>query len=241
MLDIIIIIFIIIGILLGLKRGFTREVVEALGFIAVIVLAYLFKNPVSTFLLEKFPFFKFGVIKNIEIINIIFYEIIAFIICVIVLIIILKLLAKFTTLFEKFLNATVILGIPSKIAGAIVGGIYHFIITFVALYLLNIFLPNTDFLLKSKMKDPILNKTPILSSVIDKGAAVISEFNVLKEKYNDSSISEDEFNYQAVELFLKYKVVKPTTLENLIANKKINSFENCLELINKYKENNNGN
>ena len=44
-LDIGIIIFIIFGGILGLKRGFTKELVEALGFIVVIILAYFLKNP----------------------------------------------------------------------------------------------------------------------------------------------------------------------------------------------------
>ena len=43
-LDIIIIIFILFGAVLGFKRGFTKELVEAVGFIVVLIIAYLLKT-----------------------------------------------------------------------------------------------------------------------------------------------------------------------------------------------------
>ena len=80
-LDIGIIIFILFGAVLGLKRGFTKELVEAIGFIVVIVLAYFLKNPLSVLMYEFLPFFSFGLLKNVEIFNILIYEVIAFLIC----------------------------------------------------------------------------------------------------------------------------------------------------------------
>ena len=89
-LDIIIIIFILFGAVLGFKRGFTKELLKAVGFILVLVLAYFFKNPLSVFMYEHLPFFEFGILKNVEILNILIYEGIAFLICVVVLSIILS-------------------------------------------------------------------------------------------------------------------------------------------------------
>ena len=216
-LDIGILIFVLTGVVLGFKRGFTKELVKALGFIAVIVFAYFLKNPISVFLYEKLPFFKFGVFKNIEILNILLYEIIAFILCIVILSILLKVLLLATTLFEKILNATVILGIPSKLAGAVVGAVYNFIIAFLVVYILSISFFEHKFVIESKFRQPILDNTPLLSNLIDKTMDVFDEFVEIKDKYNDSSISEDEFNYQAIELFLKYDLVKASSLEKLIA------------------------
>ena len=92
--DIGIIIIILFGAVLGFKRGFTKELVKALGFIAVIVVAYFLKNPLSTILYENLPFFKFGLLKNMEILNILLYEAIAFIICIAVLSIVLSIILK---------------------------------------------------------------------------------------------------------------------------------------------------
>jgi len=240
LLDISIIIFVVYGAILGFKRGFTKEVVKALGFIAVIVVAYFLKNPISVFFYEKLQFFKFGLLKNMEILNILLYETLAFILCIIVLSLVLKVISMVSSILEKIFNATVILGIPSKIAGALVGCVYNFIISFLILYALTFTLLDNGIVANSKFRTPILNNTPVLSSLIDKSMNVIDEFMVLKDKYSDKSISENEFNYQAFDLFLRYKVVKPTTLEKLIENGKIESFEGCIELIAKYKEEQNG-
>lgn len=239
--DIGIIIILLFGAVLGFKRGFTKELVKALGFVAVIVVAYFVKNPLSILMYENLPFYSFGLLKNIEILNILVYEALAFIVCIIILSLALKLLLLATTLFEKILNATVILGVPSKIAGALVGVIYHYIIVFLVLYISSLIFIDNEYLLKSKYREPILNKTPLLSELIDSSVGVIDEFRILKDKYSDKSISENEFNYQAFDLFLKYNVVTPESLEKLIESGKVESFENCVELINKYKENTNGN
>lgn len=241
LLDIFIIIFIIFGFILGFKRGFTQEIVKALGFFAVIIISYFLKNPVSIFFYEKLPFLKFGLLKNLDVLNILFYETLAFIVCIIVLSLVLKIISAFSSLIEKIFNATIILGIPSKIAGALVGGLYNFIIVFLVLYALTFTLLDTKIVSESKYREPILNNTPILSNLIDKSMNVIDEFIVLKNKYTDKEVSENEFNYQALELFLKYKVVKPDTLEKLIETGKIDSFEGCIDLINSYKEAQNGN
>lgn len=239
-LDIGIIIFVLFGAVLGFKRGFTKELVKAVGFVAVIVVAYFLKNPLSVFLYEKLPFFKFGLFKSMEILNILLYETIAFIICIAVLAIILKMLLLATTLFEKILNATIILGIPSKLAGALVGLVYNFIFVFLILYVLSFTFIDNEIVYNSKFRQPILNKTPILSNLIDKSVDVIDEFIEVKNKYNDKEVSENEFNYQAFELFLKYDVITPETLEKLISDGKVDSFEGCIDLIKKYKEDQNG-
>ena len=107
-LDILIIIFILFGAVLGFKRGFTKEVVEAIGFVVVVIVAYFLKNPLSVIMYEYLPFFKFGLLKNIEILNILIYEALAFIICIIILSLVLKVLLMVTTIFEKIVNATII-------------------------------------------------------------------------------------------------------------------------------------
>ena len=233
-LDILIIIFILFGAVLGFKRGFTKEVVEALGFIAVVIVAYFLKNPLSVIMYEYLPFFKIGLLKNVEILNILVYEGLAFIICIILLSIVLKILLTITSIFEKIINATIILSIPSKIAGAIVGILYHYVFVFIVLYILSLTIFDVDFIDNSKYKDKILDKTPILSSLADKSVNVINEFIVLKDNYSDKEISETEFNYQAIELFLKYEIITPESLKKLIEEGKISTFDNYGDLIRTY-------
>lgn len=234
--DLIIIIFILFGAVLGFKRGFTKSLVSALGFIATIILAFLLKNPVSVMLYENLPFFKFGgVLKGVTVLNIALYEILAFVIVLGILNIVLKVLMLATSIFEKVLNATIILGIPSKILGAVVGLIEFFIISFAALYVLSLPVLNLDVLNESKLKGKILDNTPILSSFVDSSTKVIDEFASIKNKYNDNNSNAEQFNKEVLDLFLKYDVVKVESIDKLVEKDKL-QINNIEEILMKYRE-----
>ena len=159
--DIIIILLVLFGAFLGFKRGFTRELASFLGFIVVIVLAFLFKNPLSVFFYEHLPFFSFsGFFKGISILNILVYEIIAFLLLVFLFSIILKVVLLITGLFEKILSFTVILGIPSKILGMIVGALEFFVYGFIFLFVFSLPWFDVPEIKESKFRDDILNNTP---------------------------------------------------------------------------------
>lgn len=235
-LDIVIVVFVLAGLVVGFKRGFTRELVEALGFIGVIVFAYLLKNPVSTILYENLPFINIGILKRVEMLNILVYELIAFMAVAAILGIILKVTVMATTLFEKALEATIILSIPSKFAGAIVGVLYHFVFAFVVLYVLSLTCFNIEFINQSKLKDKIINNTPILSGLVGRSLNVINEFIELKEYSENNEVTKGEFQYKAMELFLKYDVITTESAQKLIDQGKITEFDSYKDLLNKYKE-----
>lgn len=234
--DLVIIIIILFGAIIGFKRGFTRSLVSAIGFIIIAILAFTLKNPISVFFYENLPFFKFGgIIKGVTVLNIAVYELLAFIAVFAILSIVLKVLMLATSIFEKVLNATIILGIPSKLAGAVVGALENFVIVFIVLYVLSLPLFSFNFLNESKMKDKILNNTPVLSSVVDNSMSVINEFASIKEKYNDNNRNAEEFNKEVLDLFLKYDVVKVSSIDKLVEKGKlqINNIEGVLL---KYRE-----
>lgn len=233
--DLVIVILIIFGALIGFKRGFTKELVNTVGFIAVLVLAYIFKNPISMFLFENLPFFKFGgAIKGVTVLNILLYEVIAFLVVLFVLIIIWKILMLATSIFEKILTMTIVLGIPSKLLGMVLGALKWCIISFIVVYVLSLPFFNMDLFQKSKFCNGVLKYTPILSSTVDKGVKVIEEFGSLKDKYKNTD-DANEFNLETLDLFLKYKVVKIDSVTKLAEmNKiKINGIESVIE---KYRE-----
>ena len=131
--DILIIVFILLGAFIGFRDGFTKALVNAVGVIIVTVIAYVLKNPVSEILMSFMPFFNFGGITSL---NIVLYEVIAFLLVFSVLMIILKIVAVTTGIFETFLKFTIVLGIPSKILGAVVGAIKNYILVFFASFML---------------------------------------------------------------------------------------------------------
>lgn len=234
--DLIIIILVVFGAVVGFKRGFTRSLVSALGFIVITVLAFFLKNPVSVFLYENLPFFKFGgIIKGVTVLNIALYEILAFVVVLAILGILLKVLTLATSIFEKILNATIILGIPSKIAGAVVGAVQWFVIVFVALYALSLPVFNIEEVNESRMKDPILNSTPILSNFVGDSMKVVEEFASIKDKYKDNNSNAEQFNKEVLSLFLKYDIVKVSSIDKLVEKEKL-QINNIEEVLSPYRK-----
>lgn len=234
--DLIIMIAILFGAVIGFKRGFTKSLVSAVGVLAIVILAFLFKNPVSTILYEHLPFFQFGgIIKGVTVLNIALYELLAFVIVLAVLAVALKILTLATSIFEKILTFTIILGIPSKILGAIIGALEWFVLVFISLYILNMPMINVKELSSSTLVPKILNNTPILSGVIDDTNKVIAEFATIKDKYNDKEVNTNEFNKETLDLFLKYNVVTVNSVDKLVNDEKL-KIEGIEEVLNKYRK-----
>ena len=145
-----------------------------------------------------------------------------------------KLLLFATGIIERIFDFTIVLGLFSKILGAIVGLIENFVIVFIVLYVLTLPFFKVDVLKDSKYGKIILEKTPILSGVIDKSVDVIEEFATLKEKYETSG-SAAEFNYETLDLFLKYNVISVENTEMLIEKDKL-KVDRVEELLNKYRK-----
>ena len=219
--DIIILIFLGFGALIGFKRGFTRQLVSLIGIFVILVLSFLFKNPISVFLYNNLPFFNFGgIFKDITVLNILVYEVIAFFIVFFVLTIIFKLLLVVTKIFEKVLTATIILGIPSKILGAILGVVQYIIYIFIVLYILSLPIFKLSIIDNSKIANTILEKTPILNKVCDKTLDVFNEIIDLKEEYSTTN-NVGEFNQKALNIMIANGVITKENAQILINKGKI--------------------
>jgi len=233
--DVVIILILISGIVIGFKRGLTTELASAVSFFATVILAFIFKNSVSVFLYENLPFFKFGgIFKGVTILNIALYEIIAFIIVMIIVSIVFKIILTVTKIFERLLKMTIILGIPSQILGGIVGLVNAYLWVFIIIYILSLPIVNLDILSKSKYKDDILTKTPILSSYTKPSLVVVDEFLELKNKY-ELTPNATEFNRETLDLFLKYDIITVENVDKLIEQDKL-KINNVESVLSKYRE-----
>ncbi|MEG2311392.1 MAG: CvpA family protein [Bacilli bacterium] len=233
-LDIIIIVLLIIGAIVGAKRGFTKQLVSSVGFIVVVVFSFLLKNLISVFLYEHLPFFPLaGFFKGVTVLNIFIYEVIAFIAVFIVLMIIWRLLIVTTSIFEKILNATIILGIPSKIMGAILGILEIFIWVFIGLYILALPCFSNSLVDEVKLGNKILHETPILSKLDGEYITVIKEFKGLKDEFRVNN-NVNEFNLKTLDLFLKYDIVTVDSIDVLTAKDKLH-IKNIDIILKKYR------
>lgn len=219
--DIILLIFIAFGALIGFKRGFTRELVSLVGIFVIIILAFIIKNPISIVLYKNLPFFNLGgIFKDLTILNILLYEAIAFFIVFFILLIIFRILLKVTKIFEKILTATIILGIPSKIIGAILGIVEAIVYSFIVLYILSLPMYSVDVVKDSSVANTILNKTPILHNICDKSLNTFEEIIALKDEYKMAN-NVNEFNQKTLNLMIENNIITRENAEELINSGKI--------------------
>lgn len=219
--DVVLIIFLLFGFLIGWKRGFTKQILAVVGIIISLVLAFMFKDHVSTLLYKVCPFFEFGgYFKGVTALNLVIYETIAFLLVFGILLIVYRIVIKISSFIEKILNATIILGIPGKILGGIAGVIENFIIAFIVLYVLNLPIIDFPFIKNSNFGNKILNNTPVISNICSDTLVVYDEIVSLKDKY---SKDEDKtiLNNEIVSLLLKHKFVNRNNIEYLIEHNKL--------------------
>lgn len=229
--DICIIIFILFGGYLGYKQGLITTLVNLIGYILIVILSFIFKDSVSELLMLHLPFFDFfGLIKGVSVINIAVYEIMAFGLVFSVLTIALKIVLMATGILERLVSIFGLLNLPFRIIAFFLGLLRNYVIVFAILFILS--LPNfadNNFIKNSSFKDEILNNTPILTGYAEDSLKVFNEFALLKEKYSDSETNE--FNYDTLELFLKYDIISADLVKKLVDVDKlhINGVENLIE------------
>ena len=218
--DVSIILILLMGAVVGFKRGIFKSAVMFIGAIVVIVLAYSLKNPVANLLYSFMPFFNFaGDFEGLTTLNLIIYEAIAFVIVYLLLMVLLRILIKVTGIFEKLLNFTIILGIPSKLLGALFGLVETFLFIFVALFLLNQIPATNSIVTSSSSASHILTASPILSNITKSYYEAFEEVISTKDQnMND----KEEYNRRCLEILIKYDIVDKNSVKELIANGKLN-------------------
>lgn len=211
--DAIIIVCLILGIMAGLRRGLIKEVVLLVGLVLALIISFKLRTPIATFLYKNLPFFSFkGVYSGITILNILLYEMIAFLVIFSIVYLILRIILKITGLIELLLKITIILGIISKIGGAIVGFIEAYLLVFVFLFVTSQPFFNISGLSNSKFANKILDSTPIMSETIKNTRSAISDIYELKEIYK---YDKKVFNEEAIKLFIKYDIISEENVELL--------------------------
>lgn len=233
--DVLIIGFIFIGGIVGWKRGVIKEAVSAVGIVLITVLSFIFKNPLSVILYENLPFFKFGgIFKGVTVLNIALYELVAFLIVFSILMILWRIVAFASGIVQKIIDMTIILGLPSKILGFLIGLVEYYLISFVIIYILVLPIFSVKEVVDSKYANIILEKTPIVSSSFGEKMEFLNEFVSLKEKYKNTE-SATQFNYDALDLFLKYDIINVNSAKKLRQKNKL-KIDGIDNLLKKYEE-----
>lgn len=204
----------------GFKAGVIKKTTDFVGMFVIVILSFTLKNNLSTIMYENLPFFSFGgFIKGIDAINILLYEIIAFLIIFAALYFILRAVLVVTGLIEKILKATVILSIPSKILGIFVGILESYVYIFIVLVILTLPIFNIPFVRESKMVNFMLDDTPILSSLSSEMIDIYD--NVYNIVINRKDKNNEEINTEITKLMIDKKVLTKESARKLVDRNKL--------------------
>lgn len=218
--DVIIIALLILGGVAGFKAGVIKKLTDFIGMFVVIILAFYLKNYISVIMYENLPFFNFfGLINGIDALNILLYEVIAFLVIFIALLFVLKVVLMLTGLVEKILKATVILSIPSKLLGIVVGVIEMYVYLFLILVIVSLPIFDSSFLKDSKMNNFILNNTPVLSGVSGEIIDIYGDvYNIIDNRKNKTN---EQLNEEILKVLIDKKVVTKESAKKLVDKNKI--------------------
>lgn len=230
--DVIIVLVLLMGAVIGFKRGVIKSAVTFIGAIIVIVLAFYLKNPLSKLMYTYLPFFNFaGDFEGLTVLNIVIYEALAFVIVYVLLMSILQILIAVTGVIEKVLNFTIVLGIPSKLLGALFGFFETYLFVFVALFLLSQIPATNAYMKESFVAEKIANSSPILSDISENYFKAFEEIISIKDQ---NIHDKEEYNRQSLDILLKYNIVDANSAKDLIDSGKL-SIENADSILEKYE------
>lgn len=218
--DVGILLIILMGAVVGFKKGVFVKLTSFVGLILITCASFILKNTLSVIFYENLPFFDFkGVFKGLQILNVIFYEIFAFIVVFAVLYLALNVILKISGILEKILKLTIFLAIPSKILGIVVGAIEAYFYLFIILYVLNLPVVKFDMLDDSKYANFILNNTPVLTGFADKTLQIYHDVYNLIDNRNGKSNAV--INREALELMLDNDAISVDSVNKLLERNKI--------------------
>lgn len=231
--DIAIFFVLLLGVIIGFKQGVIKEAVALIGIILVFIFSFLLRKPLGNLLCVFLPFFKFkGAIEGLSTINILIYQMIAFIIVFSILLTVYCILLKISKILQKIVNITLVLIIPSKLLGGLIAFVKTYIVLAAIFMVLMIPIGNSELFKESSFVNFLLYKTPIISDFTKKIAHPVNEIYSLTKKIENTD--KNEVNAEILDIMLKYKVVNRNTIENLVKFHKLDDIKNIEMIINKY-------
>lgn len=219
--DIVAIVIIALGALAGFKRGAIRGLVQLIGMVAIVIVAYQFKGMLGNIFIKYLPFFNFGgALNELYSINILVYQGIAFVIIYVLLYCILNILINLSGILDLLVKMTIILELPSKIIGTVLGAVEALVFTFVLGFALLQFGHTQKLIMESKIMLPIVEKTPVVRDVFYRATAAAEDTYRTVQKYQETGNSI-EANLEILRSLVVVGAVDAATVQECIDNGKL--------------------
>lgn len=232
--DIIIILLLILSAITGMKKGVLKEAVVLIGTIVVYIISFLLKSNVGILLCKLLPFFSFDGLPTL---NILIYQVIAFVMIAGILFSIFTIVVKLTGIVQKLVDMTIILTLPSKILGFVIGLIEGYIIIFVILTIASVPCHNVSIFQESGLNQSIINNSPILTNTLGSIPKTINDiYKVSKEVGEDNDSEKNQINLDIMRLELDYNIVSKEEALSIIDTKKLDDVSGIKKFVNNYKK-----
>lgn len=230
--DYIILVILILSAVKGFRQGLIPSIVNFVGVFLVFIIAFYLKTPISSLLYQNLPFLSFGgIFKGVIGVNILFYEVIAYGLTIILLGIVFGILKKISIGIQKLLNLTILLNLPSKIIGALIGILEGILFSFILLYIGSVVNTTTKYVNESKYSSIILNDIPIINSVTNNLTKSTEEiYDTIVNNQNDTN----KANLETIDILMKYDILSYDSANKLVQDNKLN-IKGVNNVIEKYK------
>ena len=191
--------------LIGLKRGFFKELVLTVGYIILLIISYKFITPTTNLIISLVK------VGNNPL-NLLIYQIIAFLVVFIILGIIFQLIVFLTNILEKLLNVTIVLGIFSKILGFILGLVKGVIVAYLLSLLFTLPMFNNIAMFRnSTVRTELLTKMPNI------------KLNKIVNEISKLDINSNDFNKQVLQILIKYNILTKEKVIDMVKSGQLDS------------------
>lgn len=222
--DVLVLVFVLLGAIAGWKKGLIKSAVNLIGLVAIVIISYALKGSIANLLIEKLPFFNYaGIFAGLTSINILIYNLIAFIVIFIVLYCLLSIIIAVTGFIDTLLKFTVIWVIPSKIGGAILGFLEAWVFVFLVVFTLAQLSLTSSFIFDSKVGMFMLNHTPIVGTVLSSSRNAIQDiYNEIEIVSTDENKTDEYLNLTILQIEINNGLITKEDAQTLIDTGKIN-------------------
>lgn len=203
--DIFFLLIILVCGLIGLKRGFFKELVLTVGYIILLIVSYKLITPTTNLIISLVK------VGNNPL-NLLIYQIIAFLVVFIILGIIFQLIVFLTNILEKLLNVTIVLGIFSKILGFILGLVKGVIVAYLLSLLFTLPMFNNIAMFRnSTVRTELLTKMPNI------------KLNQIVNEISKLDINSNDFNKQVLQILIKYNILTKEKVIDMVKSGQLDS------------------
>lgn len=221
--DLGLLIILVISTLAGYKAGVIKSSVRILALLISAFIAYMFKGYAAEFLIDLMPFVDFGgIFEGITSMNILFYHGVSFLVIFIILYSILNIFIIFAGFLDKILKMTIILYLPDKILGAIIGFVQGTMISFIIIFVLAQVPYTQEYVINSTYGYQILNRTPIIRTVLADCTVIsgeIADIIVNVDTTDEDYVADTQVSI--MNIFIKYGLISSETAQELIDDEKV--------------------